>query len=316
MTISARTSCALFLALFCFIPMIGQAEEVLGTSTLGTTTLASSTLEEPLSLRDLIEDEIPTTTSALQFEKKDLTKPEETPEKTEIKSLFDARPAHTLGFFNFFAYWVQTAIESGVPANTIVLILMVPILATLVAFVRIVLGLPSLEMLVPIILAFAFVAVGVVTGIMILAAVVLASLVSRLSLRRAPIMFFPKRSISLLFLSIFVLAALTIANTLEIGRIAEVSIFPILILTLLGDNIVSVQLHKSLVETATITLVTITLGLLGYALATLVGVRDAILLYPELVLLTIPLNIMMGRYFGLRLTEVFRFRTFRVYGSK
>lgn len=105
----------------------------------------------------------------------------------------------------------------------------------------------------------------------------------------------------------FVLAALTIAVFFEFERIVTVSIFPILILMLLGDSIVSVQLTKSLSETVSISATTIALGLLGYALAMSETVRDTLLLYPELVLFTIPLNILVGRYFGLRLTEYVRF---------
>jgi hypothetical protein len=171
-------------------------------------------------------------------------------------------------------------------------------------------------MLVPIVLAFAFVAVGITAGLIILGAVVLASFVSRTLLRRVPIMQFPKRSLSHLFLAFFVFAALTLAIILDIESIRDVSIFPVLILTLLGDSIVSVQLHKTVRETVVITLVTIGLALLGYLLATSLVVRDLIILWPEIVLLTIPVNFALGRYFGLRLSELFRFRTLESYGSE
>jgi hypothetical protein len=186
----------------------------------------------------------------------------------------------------------------------------------LISFVRVVIGLPSLEMLVPIVLAFAFVAVGITAGLIILGAVVLASFVSRTLLRRVPIMQFPKRSLSHLFLAFFVFAALTLSIILDIESIRDVSIFPVLILTLLGDSIVSVQLHKTVRETALITVVTIGLALLGYLLASSLAVRNLIILWPELVLLTIPVNFAVGRYFGLRLSELFRFRTLESYGSE
>lgn len=241
--------------------------------------------------------------------KQDLTQPEGQLEKDEIQLVFERRPVKEPSVLGFFAYWVQKAVALGIPANTIVLIFLVPIIATLVTFVRVIIGLPSLEMLVPIVLSFAFVAVGVSLGIIILAAVILASFVSRALLRRVPIMFFPKRSLSHVFLAFFVFAALTVAIIFDIPSIRELSIFPVLILTILGDSIVSVQLRKSYRETLIITTVTLCLGLAGYSLATSLAVRDLIILWPELVLLTIPINLALGRYFGLRLTELFRFRT-------
>ncbi len=247
--------------------------------------------------------------------KQDLTKPEEDVEKTEIQTVLEKRPVHSPGIFNFMAYWVQKAISLGIPANTIVLIFLIPVLATLVTFVRVVIGLPSLEMLVPIVLAFAFVAVGITAGLIILSAVVLATFVSRTLLRKVPIMYFPKRSLSHLFLAIFVFAALTISIILDLQSIRDLSIFPILILTLLGDSIVSVQLRKTMRETILITSVTIGLALIGYMLATSVSVRNLLIVWPELILLTVPVNFVLGRYFGLRLSEVFRFRALESYGS-
>ncbi|MBP9760169.1 MAG: hypothetical protein KBD24_02250 [Candidatus Pacebacteria bacterium] len=253
---------------------------------------------------------------ALSAPKQDLTKPEEQPVKDEIQILLASRPAEHPNVLNFIAYWVQKAIALGIPANTIVLILLIPVMATIVTFVRVVIGLPSLEMLVPIVLAFAFVAVGITAGMIILSAVVLASFVSRALLRKVPIMYFPKRSLSHLLLAFFVFGALTISIILEIGTIKDLSIFPILILTLLGDSIVSVQLHKTLRETILITAVTIGIALLGYLIATSLWVRDLVIVWPEVILLTIPINLLLGRYFGLRVAELLRFKSLESYGSE
>lgn len=287
--------------------VVSEGEDLASTS-VSSTTIATTSEETDSDMSGLL--------GVLAAPKQDLTKPEEDVKKTEIQTLLEKRPVKEPGIFNFIAYWVQKAIALGIPANTIVLIFLIPVIATLIAFVRVVIGLPSLEMLVPIVLAFAFVAVGITAGLIILSAVVLASFVSRTLLRKVPIMYFPKRSLSHLFLAIFVFAALTISIILELESIRDLSIFPVLILTLLGDSIVSVQLRKTVRETILITSVTIGLGLIGYALATSVSVRDAIILWPEIILLTVPINFMLGRYFGLRLSEVFRFRTLESYASE
>jgi hypothetical protein len=258
----------------------------------------------------------PSLIGALSTPKTDLTQPEEEVKKTEVQTLLEKRPVSEPSFLSFFAFWVQSAISLGIPTNTIVLILLIPVIAFIVAFVRVVIGLPSLEMLVPIVLTYAFVAVGITAGIIILIAVILASFLSRTLLKKVSILYFPKRSLSHLFLAFFVFAALTLIVIFDIEAIRNLSIFPILILTLLGDSIVSVQLKKSMWETIVITSVTIGIALLGYVLATSVEVRNAIILWPEIILLTIPLNLLLGRYFGMRLTEFLRFKTLFSYGSK
>ena len=265
---------------------------------------ATSTTET-LSASDTAASIISQSQSALPS--KDVTKPEELPEKVAIISLFEGRPVNEPSALNIFAFWVQEAVRDGVPANTIFLILLTPFLALIVSFTRIVVGLPTLDMLVPIALSFALVAVGVTVGLLVLGAIVIASYVAKKSLLRLRIMFYPKRSLSMVFLSLSVFAALTVGVALDFDRILSVSIFPILILMLLGDMIVSVQLHKSPSETFIITGTTIMIGLIGYFAATSNVIQSVIILYPETVLLVIPANIIIGRYFGLRMLELFRF---------
>lgn len=240
---------------------------------------------------------------------KDITKPENLPEKVAILSLFADREVTNLNPLNFMAYWVQKAVQMGIPANTIFLILLTPLLATIVSFARVVVGIPTLDMLVPIALSFVFIAVGVTVGMLVLGAIILASYFSKITLSRVRVMFYPKRSLSFLFLAIFVFATLTIAVSVGFAQILSLSIFPILVLMLLGDSIVSVQLLKSTSETFAITASTIGVGLVGFALASSETVRDTLILYPEIVFLAVPINLMIGRYFGLRLTEYFRFNT-------
>lgn len=237
----------------------------------------------------------------------DLTQPEELTEKTAIISLFESRPVTEPGIFNIMAFWVQEGVRMGIPANTIFLILLTPFLALIVSFTRVVIGLPTLDMLVPIALAFALVAVGITVGLLVLGAILFASYISKMSLSKLRIMFYPKRSLSMVFLAIAVFAALTLGVALEFERILSVSIFPILVLMLLGDMIISVQLHKSFSETFSIVSTTIGIGLIGYLAATSSVIQNMIILYPEIVLLVIPANIIVGRYFGLRVLEYFRF---------
>jgi hypothetical protein len=286
-----------------------------GFSTVTTQALTATTVEststDPVSV---IASS--TVIGGITFEKKDVTIPEQPSEKDQLLTLLSQRPADTLTPFNFFAYWIQKAIDFGVPANTIVLILLIPVFATIITFVRTVIGLPSLEMLFPIVLSYVFVAVGVYTSLIVLFAIISAAFVSRRVLGSIQVMFFAKRSISLLLLAFSVLGALTLVASYDPMGIVTLSIFPLLMLTLMGDSIVAVHLHKTIRETSIVAVVTIVLGLIGYLLATAVPVRDLIILYPEVVLLTLVANLLIGRYFGLRLMELVRFKSSKVYGSE
>lgn len=262
-------------------------------SRFGTTTPSSLLNVRPQSGADVPEDE---------------SLGQGSEQQAAIFSLFESRIVSEFSLISFMAYWVQQAAQLGIPPNTIVLILLTPIIATLVSFVRVIVGLPTLELLFPIALSFALVSVGITLGLIILSAVLIASYVSNVLLKRFRMMFFPKRSLSLLLLSLFVFASLTVAVYFDVAAVKNVSIFPVLIIMLLGDSVVSLQLHKSFSETFTITATTILIGLVGYLMATSVTTQLALLLYPEIILFTIPINILIGRYFGLRISEYFRFK--------
>jgi membrane-associated HD superfamily phosphohydrolase len=274
------------------IPLM--AEKATSTPTTTNDVSASATAASIINQRNLAADN-------------DITRPEELTDKVAIITLFESRPVTELGAFNLVAFGVQESVRQGVPANTIFLIILTPILALLVSLVRVVIGLPTLDMLVPIALSFALVAVGISVGLLVLLAILFASYVSKRMLSKVRIMFYPKRALSMVLLSLSVFAALSVGVAFGFERILSVSIFPILILMLLGDMIVSVQLHKSASETFTITSTTIIVALIGYVLATSGTVQNTLILYPELVLLVIPANLLIGRYFGLRVLEFVRF---------
>ncbi|MBI2022072.1 hypothetical protein HYS93_04320 [Candidatus Daviesbacteria bacterium] len=246
----------------------------------------------------------------------DITRPEELEEKEGVLALFSKREAKEIGFTNFLAYAVQYSFRAGVPANTIILILLLPFLATIVAFIRHIVGLPSLEMLVPVALSITLVATGITAGFILLIIILIASIISRFILKRLRIMQLPKMSLSLFVVSFFVFITLTISASAGILIVKQLSIFPVLIFILLSDKIVSLQLQRSLRETTWITLVTVWLGILGFLLLSSDYLRNFVLLYPEIVLILIPINILIGRYFGLRLTEYLRFSSLQSHANK
>ena len=298
------SSSAILLACLALQVYAQETESVSASSSTSTELVASTTV---FSSASSTAAQLINQSRAVLVGGNDTTKPEELSEKTAILSLFEARPVESPLSLSFMAYWVQQAVQEGIPANTIYLILLTPFLALFVSFTRIVIGLPTLDMLVPIALAFTFVAVGISIGLLVLVAILFASYMSKRSLAKVRIMFYPKRSLSMFFLALAVFAALSVGLALEFERILSLSIFPILILMLLGDQIVTVQLHKSSYETLLITSTTIMLGLLGFILASSETMQNTLILYPELVFVVIPLNLMIGRYFGLRVLEMLRF---------
>jgi hypothetical protein len=247
----------------------------------------------------------------------EITNPEQDKQrKTVLTALEQQRHLNTVSFINFLPFTIQYAILAGVPTNTIVLILLLPLLATIVVMFRYIVGLSGIGLLVPIALSITLLGTNVTPGFIMLAAIIVASLISRFFLKRFPIMQMPKVALSMLMVSIFLLLALTISSIYGIIDVRNLSIFPILLFILLSDRIVTVFLERELIETIQTTIITLFLAILGFLLLTWDQLRFFTLIYPEYILLLIPINIMIGRYFGLRMTEYIKFQPVIKHGNK
>ena len=246
-----------------------------------------------------------------------ITNPEQDGQRnTVLTKLVKQRNVETLTPVNFAPYAIQYAIRAGVPTNTIDLILLIPLLATIVVAFRYIVGLSGIGLLVPIALSITLLATGVTPGFIMLATIIVASLVSKFFLKRLPVMQMPKVALSMLMVSLFLLASLTVSSIFGIIDVRSLSIFPILLFILLSDRIVSLFLERDFIETVQTTVITLFLAILGFLLLTWQQLRLFTLIYPESILLLIPINIMIGRYFGLRMTEYIKFQPILKHGSK
>ena len=274
-----------------FLAVFAQIEES-ELATTSTSTAATSTARQI---------EIIATTTAPQ---RAPVLPEEQQVTAEV---FKDRPIQDVTLLNFMAFFVQEAARLGVPTETIALILLLPLLVTIVAFVRNVIGLSTLDMLVPVTFAIAILASGFVIGIILLSTIVLSSMLARILLRKIRIMQLPRIALSMMIVSFAVLGILVLLAVEGTLEVQDISIVPILLLVLLSERIVRLQFEVAFFKTFMIVVTTLAIGTLGYLVLSVQDVREMVLLYPEIVLLLIPVNIFIGRYFGLRFTEYFRF---------
>lgn len=210
---------------------------------------------------------------------------------------------------NVFREVISQAIASGVSEETIVLFLLLPLVASLVAAARHLVGFRGFGILIPTAIALAFVATGISTGILVFLAILLVASLARGILRKLRIHYLPRMALLLWIVSLVILSLIFASPYLGLGQLATISIFPVLILILLVEDFVSVQIGKSLQEAAKLTLETIVIALLGYAVFNFRALQVFALENPAWVILApVVINLLVGRFTGLRLLEYRRFR--------
>ena len=213
--------------------------------------------------------------------------------------------------YNFLKYAIRNSVSAGVPANTIVLLLLLTAVAALIAASRHLIGLRGFGIFMPAALSVAFVAMGPILGITIFIVMIVFSTLFRMITRRLKLrlQYLPRMAMVLWFVVIGVLGILFLAPVIKQPDLKNVSIFPVLILVLLAEDFSRVQAGKSIKTAINMTLETLILALFSFLLLTFSPLQKWALLNPELfLLLVLVFNLVVGKYVGLRFMEYWRFR--------
>ena len=228
-----------------------------------------------------------------------------------LEALLEAQKLGPVWPLNPVKYAIRAAVEAGVPANTIVLLLLLPVVAAIIAAARHIVGLRGFGIFLPAALAVTFVATGPLVGIGLFLAIVAVSVSARMILRKTKIklQYLPRMAILLWLVVLAVLGIFFLAPLIKAPPLTQGFIFPVLILALLAEDFTRVQLGKSAETAINLTSETLVLALVSYVFLTLTPLQEFALANPEILLIAVLVfNFILGKYVGLRLLELWRFR--------
>jgi len=210
---------------------------------------------------------------------------------------------------NFLKLGVREAVAGGVPVNTVVLLLLFPLVAVLVAFSRNVVGINGFGILTPAVVAMAFLSTGPWVGLILFGVILLTATVARMLIRRVKVPYLPRMAFLIWLVSLSVLGLLVGAAKVRVANLNELGIFPILLFVLLAETFIDAQITRTVKAALVMTAETLVLALVAFFIIGSVWVQSLVLLHPEIVVLAIlVVDLMIGRYSGLRLLEIWRFR--------
>ncbi len=219
-------------------------------------------------------------------------------------------------FTSPLSFLVNYLVAEGIPPSVILLVLMLPVIATCVAFLKQVVGITTFGVYTPSVLTLSFLAIGLKLGIVILFVVVAASVLIRKILRRYRLAYTPRLAIVLTFVSFAIFGSIVLLVWLapfgEYFRVADLiaaSIFPMLIMSTLAEKLVLIQTEKGVWNA-----IRMFAGLFFVSLGCyfIVGEWSSfqvlMLARPEIIFLFLFADVALGRFTGLRITEYIRFR--------
>jgi hypothetical protein len=203
---------------------------------------------------------------------------------------------------------IQYFVEQGVPRDTVIKLLILPVIVTLIAFFRQVIGIKAFGIYTPAIVTFAFLETPQLKyGVVIFLSVILIGMLMRFVLKNLRILYLPRVAITLSIIAFTMLLLLSFGGSMHRTGLASVSIFPILIMITIVEKFVVTQIEKGNRTALILAVETLVISLAGYFLASWSVLINGIVAYPWIILFTIPINIFLGKWDGLRLTEYVRF---------
>lgn len=188
------------------------------------------------------------------------------------------------------------------------LLLLLPFGALITAFFRNIVGIPTLGTFAPALFAVSFIYADWGSGLVILAVVLTAGLAGRALVGRLQLLMVPRLSIILTTIVLCVVFGVSTLEYLNFTPSANAVLLPMVIVSVLIERFYVTSEEDGVGYAFQLVAGTILVSAVCFFVLGQEKVGKLILIYPEMHLVTIGLFIVIGRYAGYRLVELWRFR--------
>ncbi|MCZ6675614.1 MAG: UUP1 family membrane protein, partial [Verrucomicrobia bacterium] len=228
--------------------------------------------------------------------------------ETQVGQMKDAVMVNAHNPLNFLFYWVSLE-DFNISLNLIMVILMIPVAATAVSFSRNIVGLVTFGTFMPALIAVSFLETGFFIGSVFFILVMFLSTLVNFALLKLRLLHIPRLVIMLtVVVGTIMLVSVTLVRT-GLAEGAAISLFPIAILSLTSERLTQTISEDGWFEAFKRISTTFVVAAICYALIGQKFMQLLIIAYPELLLINIAINLLIGSWHGLRLTEHLRFKT-------
>ncbi|MBK1705268.1 UUP1 family membrane protein [Halochromatium glycolicum] len=185
--------------------------------------------------------------------------------------------------------------------------LMLPLGALVVAFMRVVVGVPTFGTFMPILIALAFRETQLAWGLALFLTLVLVGLSLRLMLTQLRLLLVPRLAAILVVVVCLMLAITVLSDRLGLEQGLSIALFPMVILTMTIERMSIVWDERGFGATFKETLGSLVVAICGYFVMKEPHLSHLMFYFPELLLVVLAVTLMLGAYSGYRLTELVRF---------
>jgi len=188
------------------------------------------------------------------------------------------------------------------------ILLMVPIGAFIMLLLRNVIGLKTFGTFMPVLVALAFRDTGLVAGIALFVLVVGAGLLARFYLERLRLLLVPRLTAILILVVLLMATVSVLSNRMDLEVGLSVALFPMVIMAMIIERMSVAWDERGGANAIREGIGTLIVAALAYLVMSWPWLERFVFVFPETLLLLFSGCLLLGRYSGYRLTELYRFR--------
>ncbi|RFA30502.1 hypothetical protein CAI21_05495 [Alkalilimnicola ehrlichii] len=187
-------------------------------------------------------------------------------------------------------------------------LLLVPIGAFLVVLLRNIVGIKTFGTFMPILIALAFRETALLWGVFYFILLVGLGLAIRFYLETLKLLLVPRLSAVLIVVILLMAGTSLVSHKLGLVHGVSIALFPMVILAMTIERMSLVWEEQGAKEALQQGVGSLLVAIAGYLVMTNEQVAYLVFVFPELILVLLAMTLLLGRYSGYRLTELWRFR--------
>lgn len=192
--------------------------------------------------------------------------------------------------------------------NVYRILLMMPLGALLIVILRNMIGIKSFGTFMPVLIALSFRETELLWGVTLFCILVALGLMLRFYLEYLHLLLVPRLAAVLIIVVILMLVVSLLTHKLGIDRGLSVALFPMVIITMTIERMSLVWEELGPGEAIQQGIGSLCMATMAYLLMSNPTLEHLLFVFPEQLLFLLAITLLLGRYTGYRLTELWRFR--------
>ncbi len=224
--------------------------------------------------------------------------------ETTVEQVPSEKAQTSLQAINVLAHFQRL----GLPFSLLRTMLMLPLGALIVVICRNVAGIPTFGTFLPALIAAAMLQTGALWGTVGLLGIVLVVALVRLALQSLQLLHSPTLAVLLAVVTGSMLATSLVAEHFQVQALTRMTLFPIAVLAITAERFYVALVDRGAPAAMSELLGTLLVIYLCYLQMRSIALQSLIVGFPEVLLVVVALDIYLGTWTGIRLSEHLRFR--------